>query len=109
MFASLAKTESRILMSQAIRINEAAHESPVTMLFLISSVVRYPNRDIRQQLLEIDDFDQRIEKLNDILTQEISRIEDLAKRANTYNRMGTEERREAIRNIFKKIQKIVRI
>ena len=76
----------------------------MTMVFLISSVVRYPNRDLRQQLLEIDDFDQRIDKLNQILTQEISRIEDLAKRANTYNKMDTEERRVAIRNAFKKVE-----
>ena len=81
MYASLAKTESRILMAQAIRINETSQESPVTMLFLISSIVRYPNRDLRQKLLDIDDFDQRIEKLNQILTQEISKFQDLVKRA----------------------------
>lgn len=103
MYASLAKTESRILMAQAIRINETSQESPVTMLFLISSIVRYPNRDLRQKLLEIDDFDQRIEKLNQILTQEISKFQDLVKRADLTS-MDTEQRREAIRSIFKKIQ-----
>jgi len=55
-------------------------------------------------LLEIDGFDERLESLNHILGKEISRIEDLVKRADTYNRMDTDERREAIRNIFKKIQ-----
>lgn len=55
-------------------------------------------------MLEIDGFDERLESLSHTLGKAISRIEDLVKRADTYKRLDTEERREAIRNIFKKIQ-----
>jgi hypothetical protein len=53
--------------------------------------------------LEIDSFDDRLGKLNQILTQETLRIGELVKRADTYNRMDKEERREAIRTIFNKL------
>ena len=43
MYASLAKSESRILMNQAIKINQAQSQ-PVSMLFLIASIIRYQTK-----------------------------------------------------------------
>ena len=103
MYASLAKSESRVLMNHAIRINQAGDE-PVTLLFLIAFIIRYQNREQRQEVLEIDCFDQRLARLDKILAEEMSRIQELMQRADTYNRLDKEERRDAIRNIFKKIQ-----
>lgn len=39
MYASLAKSESRVLMNNAIRINQA--EDQPTLLFLIAFIIRY--------------------------------------------------------------------
>jgi hypothetical protein len=38
MYTSLAKSESKILVNQLIKINQA---NPVDMVFLISSIIRY--------------------------------------------------------------------
>ena len=73
------------------------------MLFLIASIIRYQTKTQRQELLDIDSFDDRVSKLNEILTQEIERISELVKRADTYNRMDKEERKEAIRTIFRRL------
>jgi len=45
-----------------------------------------------------------LERLDQILTEEMMRIQELMQRADTYNRLDKEERRDAIRNIFQKIQ-----
>jgi hypothetical protein len=55
-------------------------------------------------VLEIDDFDQRLAKLEKILSEEMHRVHELTQRADTYNRLDKEERRDALRNIYKKIQ-----
>lgn len=103
MYASLAKSESRVLMNHAIQINKAG-DKPVVLLFLVAFVIRYKNREQRQEVLEIDDFDQRLARLEKILAEEMQRVHELMQRADTYNRLDKEERRDAIRNIFKKIQ-----
>jgi len=56
MYSSLAKSESRVLMNHAIRINQAEGQ-PVTMLFLVAFIIRYSDREQRQEVLEIDCFD----------------------------------------------------
>ena len=53
--------------------------------------------------MEIDCFDQRLDRLDKILAEEMNRILELMTKADTYNRLDKEERRDAIRNIFKKI------
>lgn len=85
MYGSLARSESKILMGMAIRINEASRDAKhVRMLNLISFMIRYASRDERQSVLEINHFDERLQKLDSILSREIDRIKDLVKRAETY-------------------------
>lgn len=62
MYASLAKSESRVLMNHAIEINKA-DDKPVILLYLVAFVIRYKNREQRQQVLEIDCFDRRLDTL----------------------------------------------
>ena len=47
MYASLAKSEARILMNHSIRIN-SSENNPVLMLFLIAFIIRYKSREQRQ-------------------------------------------------------------
>lgn len=56
-------------------------------------------------MLEINDFDLRLKQVNEILAKELSRITELknqTKKADTIMAMDKEQRREAIRNIFKR-------
>ena len=69
------------------------------MLFLISSIIRYQKRDERRLLVEVECFDQRMEMLSKILTQEIERIGELLKKAENVR----EERKEAVRTVFRKM------
>lgn len=45
LYAQVAKTENRILMNHAIRINQMSEQDPVKMLFLIAYIIRYSNRE----------------------------------------------------------------
>jgi ATP-dependent Lon protease len=96
LYTSLAKSESKILVNQLIKINQA---DPVKMLFLISSIIRYQKRDERRLLLEVNCFDERLEMLNKILTQEIERIGELLTKAV----WAREERKEAVKTVFRKM------
>jgi hypothetical protein len=97
MYTSLAKSESKILVNQLIKINQA---DPVNMLFLICAIIRYQNREDRRKLLEIDCFDQRMAMLNQILSIEIDRIAELLKKAENIR----EERKEAVRTVFRRMK-----
>mmetsp|Transcript_31130 Transcript_31130/g.47581 ORF Transcript_31130/g.47581 Transcript_31130/m.47581 type:complete len:230 (+) Transcript_31130:414-1103(+) len=112
MYASMAKAQAKILMTQAIKINQVFNysekENKVTgdaaaLLFMIASILKFPVKNERQKLLEINSFMERYEYLNRQLENETQRIQDLVKRADSYNKMDREERREAIMNMFKKI------
>jgi hypothetical protein len=51
-------------MNQAMKINKSAEQNPVDMLYLIASVIKFSSRKIKQELLEINNFDERISKLH---------------------------------------------
>ena len=98
-------------MSSAIKINQlyqtieqdTTKGDPSALLFLVASIIRFQNKLDRQRLLEIDGFNERYNFLVKQLANETERIADLVKRADGYNKMDREERREAIMNMFKKI------
>ena len=61
-------------MNQAMKITQSSNEAPVDLLFLIASVIKTQSRVLKQELLEINDFQNRLEKLNNLLNQEIEKI-----------------------------------
>ena len=60
-------------MNQAMKITQSSNEAPVDLLFLIASVIKTQSRVLKQELLEINDFQNRLEKLNNLLNQEIEK------------------------------------
>jgi len=59
MYAALAKTQAKILMTQAIKINQifsynrndGLKGDAVALLYMIASILKFPNKDERQHLL----------------------------------------------------------
>ena len=55
-----SKDEPKSLM----KINKSAEQNPVDMLYLIASVIKFSSKKIKKELLEINNFDERISKLH---------------------------------------------
>ena len=56
-----------------MKINKSAKQNPVDLLYLIASVIKFSSRKIKQELLEINNFDERISNLQQILKKEIEK------------------------------------
>ena len=96
------------LMDRALRISKSARDEPVKLLFLIAATLRLqPNntytrndmdksKTMLQELLNIDSFDQRLEKVNELLAAELARVKEVKTRAEKLLQMNEEKRKEAI-------------
>lgn len=58
------KDDPKLLMNQAMKINKSALQNPVDMCYLIASVIKFHSRKVKQELLEISPFDERLNKLS---------------------------------------------
>mmetsp|Transcript_2018 Transcript_2018/g.3576 ORF Transcript_2018/g.3576 Transcript_2018/m.3576 type:complete len:415 (+) Transcript_2018:392-1636(+) len=109
--ASISKSQASVLMSQAIKINQifqvgddgSYKGDPVNMVFMAASIIKHQTKQERQKMLEINCFSERLAFLEAQLEEEMKKIQELVKRADQYNKMDREERKEAIMNVFKKI------
>lgn len=103
-----AKERPRGLMDKALKISKSAQEEPVKLLFLIAAVLRLPRSNINksrkalQELLDINSFDERLKRVNELLASELARVTEVKTRAEKILQMDKEARGEAIRNMLKR-------